>query len=116
MWNLADYSHRFEGVRLPSGEPAPLRGYACAGEHTCGMSLLEQVIGGKVPKPVARDSRICFGIAFFSDMDAAVRYDKWVRLMGRTFNGGYFDGMACGRAAEWDKVDPVQGQLYAVTE
>lgn len=49
-------------------------------------------------------------------MDAAVRYDKWVRLMGRTFNGGYFDGMACGRAADWDKIDPVLGQLYAVTE
>lgn len=71
---------------------------------------------GTVPAPVKRSSRICFSIAFFKSEADAMLYDAYVRKLGRTYNGGYFHGMACGRNNSFDYIDPEHGQLYAVTE
>lgn len=68
------------------------------------------------PTPVKRDSRICFGIAYFSTETDADRYAKDVRRRGLTYNGGYFHGAPCGRAGSFDHDDPQLGRLYAVTE
>lgn len=67
------------------------------------------------PVPVKFDSRICFAIAYFSTEEDANRMHEIVRKRGDTYNGGYFHGMSCGRETRWDHVDPVLGQLYAVT-
>jgi len=67
------------------------------------------------PKPVKLDVRICFAIGYYaSEADAALAAAAG-KARGDTYNGGYFDGMACGREKNWDYVDPVLGQLYAVT-
>jgi hypothetical protein len=69
----------------------------------------------KVPEPVERDGRICFGIVYFETESDAALYEKDVRRRGCTYNGGYFDGMACGRAKEFD-YEKDGRKLYAVTE
>lgn len=68
-----------------------------------------------LPTPVKLDSRICFGIAYFATEADADKYAAHVREKGYTYNGGYFDGMPCGRSRQFDHVDPKLGQLYAVT-
>jgi hypothetical protein len=68
-----------------------------------------------VPTPVKLDSRICFGIAYFTTEADANAYDAHVRKLGKTYNGGFFHGMACGRDKTWDHVDPTLGPLFAVT-
>ena len=69
-----------------------------------------------LPTPVKIDSRICFGIMYFStEADAAI-YATHVREKGYTYNGGWFDGMPCGRDTSWDYEDQTLGRLYAVTE
>lgn len=69
-----------------------------------------------LPKPVKRDVRICFGIAYFtSEADAQV-FARDVKRRGRTYNGGYFHGMSCGREPHRDYDDKELGRLYAVTE
>lgn len=68
-----------------------------------------------VPVPVKQDSRICFGIAYFTTLADADAYAAHVRATGRTYNGGYFHGMPCGRDKTWDHVDATHGQLYGVT-
>ena len=60
------------------------------------------------------DSRSCFGIYFFKTIQEAEGYHKLVVARGDTVNGGYFHGMQCGRAKEFDHKDAVLGQLYAV--
>ena len=67
-----------------------------------------------VPVPVKYDSRICFGIAYFTSEQDAQAYAK--ATAGRTYNGGWFHGMATGRETNWDHVDPVLGPLFAVTD
>jgi hypothetical protein len=62
-----------------------------------------------------RESRICFGIAWFDSEDEAARYHRHVRNQGLAYNGGWFDGMACGRDKSFDKDGP-NGRLYAVTD
>jgi hypothetical protein len=74
-----------------------------------------------VPTPVKYDSRICFGIAYFTTEEDAMAFDRHVRALGITYNGGYFHGMACGRDKTWDHVDQSGGylhgkKLYAVTQ
>lgn len=69
-----------------------------------------------VPTPVKHDSRICFGIAYFTSEADAAAYAASVRARGITYNGGYFDGMPCGRETTWDHVDPALGPLFAVTD
>jgi hypothetical protein len=64
---------------------------------------------------VKYDSRICFGIVFFATEAEAKAYGDWVTKRGITYNGGYFDGMACGREPSRDYVDAELGPLFAVT-
>lgn len=71
-----------------------------------------------VPEPVKIDSRICFGIYYFTSEADAQAYAK--AHQGNTYNGGFFHGMPCGRDQTWDHVDcsagPLKGtKLYAVT-
>jgi hypothetical protein len=68
-----------------------------------------------VPTPVKIDSRICFGIAYFTSEADALTYDAHVRAKGRAYNGGFFHGMPCGRDKGWDYMDATLGQLFAVT-
>jgi hypothetical protein len=67
------------------------------------------------PTPVKTDSRICFGIAYFTTMIDADKFAAIVRKRGDTYNGGFFHGMACGRDKTWDYIDETLGQLFAVT-
>jgi len=68
-----------------------------------------------LPQPVKVDSRICFGIAYYtSEADAAIAAAD-VERRGETYNGGFFHGMACGRDKSWDYTDQTFGPLYAVT-
>lgn len=67
-----------------------------------------------LPTPVGQDSRTCFGILFFAAEDEAAAYSAHVRASGQAYNGGFFDGMACGRDRAFDR--EVDGQRqYAVT-
>lgn len=68
------------------------------------------------PKPAKYDSRICFGIAYFTTEADAALYAEHVRQRGDTYNGGYFHGMPCGREKTRDYIDPDLGPLYAVTD
>lgn len=68
-----------------------------------------------VPTPVKIDSRICFGIAYFTSEADAADYALDVRRRGLTYNGGFFDGMACGRDKTWDYTDEALGPLFGVT-
>jgi hypothetical protein len=69
-----------------------------------------------LPVPVRIDSRICFGIAYFATEAEADLYAADVVRRGVTYNGGWFDGMACGRDRSWDYTDADGRRLYAVTE
>lgn len=50
------------------------------------------------------DSRICFGIEFYDSEESAELGAIISRLMGNTYNGGWFHGMACGRDKSFDYV------------
>jgi hypothetical protein len=65
-----------------------------------------------VPVPVKLDSRICFGIAYFTSEADATAYAAHVRAKNVTYNGGFFHGMACGRDKTWDHVDQSGGYLH----
>lgn len=65
---------------------------------------------------VKRESRICFGISYFATEAEAETYAAQVKAAGRTYNGGFFHGMPCGRDKAFDHVDPVHGQVFAVTD
>jgi hypothetical protein len=68
------------------------------------------------PTRVKHDSRICFGIDYFATEAEAEAAAAIVRERGDTYNGGYFDGMPCGRDSGFDHVDSDTGKkLYAVT-
>ena len=67
------------------------------------------------PKAAKHDSRICFGISYFTSEADAKKYHDYVRSKGFTYNGGWFDGMACGRDKTFDHTtDGVT--YYAVTD
>lgn len=51
----------------------------------------------KLPTPVRTDSRICFGLAWFLTEKDADIVAADVQRRGITYNGGFFDGMSCGR-------------------
>lgn len=67
------------------------------------------------PTPVKHDSRICFGIDYFTSASDADTYAAVVRKRGDTYNGGFFHGMSCGRDKGFDYTDAKHGRLYAVT-
>jgi hypothetical protein len=64
---------------------------------------------------VAEEQRICFGITWFATEEEADKYAQEVKAKGRTYNGGFMDGMPCGRDKGFDRV--VDGiKQYAVTD
>jgi len=69
-----------------------------------------------IPTPVKIDSRICFAINYFTSEADADRFSDSVIKRGITYNGGWFDGMACGRDRTWDYTDDTLGPLFAVTD
>jgi len=69
-----------------------------------------------IDKAVKREQRICFGIAWFATEADADAYAAEVRKAGRTYNGGFFHGMPCGRDSGWDHTDGEGRRLYAVTD
>lgn len=88
----------------------------CAGCHAKGSeqeSIEEAALN--LPDAVKHDSRICFGINFYRTEEDAQRAARVVQARRQTYNGGFFDGMACGREPHRDYVDPVLGKLFAVT-
>ena len=68
------------------------------------------------PTPVKTDSRICFGISWFTSNEDAMAYAAAVRKSGTTYNGGFMHGMSCGRDTTWDYTDKELGPLFAVTD
>jgi hypothetical protein len=70
---------------------------------------------GRTAKTVFVESRIAFGILWFAtEADAAIAHDA-VREEGRCYNGGYCDGMRCGREYVWDRRNESGEMTYAVT-
>ena len=69
-----------------------------------------------IPTPDKIDSRICFAINYFTSEVDADRFAADVVRRGITYNGGWFDGMPCGRDTTWDYTDDTLGKLYAVTD
>lgn len=64
------------------------------------------------PKPVERDIRISFAIAWFlSEEDAAA----FAAAYPSTYNGGWSHGAKTGRDKSWDKTTPEGVKHYAVT-
>lgn len=64
-------------------------------------------------KAVRQEGRICFGLAWFDNEADAIAAGRAVEAAGYTVNGGYFHGMPCNRAPEFDsEKDGVK--LYAV--
>ena len=68
-----------------------------------------------IPSPVEIDSRICFGIHYFSTVADAEAYAKVISARGDTYNGGYYHGMSCGRDEGWDYTNKAGVKLFAVT-
>lgn len=72
---------------------------------------------GIPPQPVKRESRICFGISWFSTEEEAMQYSTFGKEMGNTYNGGFYHGMSCGRSRSFDiKDDGGKTILFAVTD
>jgi hypothetical protein len=67
--------------------------------------------GRAVIQPVKIESRIAFGISYFATEAEAEEYAAEVEKQRRTYNGGFFHGMPCGRAKQFDH----EG-LFAVTD
>jgi hypothetical protein len=70
----------------------------------------------KLPTAVKTESRICFGISFFTSEEDARLYAAHIRKRGVTYNGGFMHGMPCGRDTSFDYKDDKLGPLYAVTD
>lgn len=66
-------------------------------------------------QPVKTDSRVCFGLEWYAKEDDAVARGKQVYDAGQAVNGGWFHGMPCGRAPQFDYNDAEHGRLFAVT-
>jgi hypothetical protein len=67
------------------------------------------------PVPAKRDSRICFAIDYFATKEDAEKADVIVRSRGERYNGGFYDGMPCGRDTGFDHKDAEGNWFYAVT-
>ena len=68
-----------------------------------------------LPKPVRRASLISIGVVYLASEEDAAAWSEHVKSTGHTYNGGYFDGMLCGREPSRDFTDMEHGKLYAVT-
>jgi hypothetical protein len=68
--------------------------------------------------PVGRykpESRICFGLMYFTVEKDADRFAKLVEKAGDTYNGGWYHGAPCGRDNSFDHTDQEGVRWYAVT-
>jgi len=63
----------------------------------------------------ASESRICFGISWYTDEADAEKVAAYVRSKGFTYNGGWMDGMVCGRDRGFDFDGPDGKRYLAVT-
>jgi hypothetical protein len=61
------------------------------------------------------DSRICLSVLYFDNPDDADAVALKVKEQGRSYNGGWFDGMPCGREPARDYKDSQGIQWYAVS-
>lgn len=71
--------------------------------------------GPEYPEPVKTFSGIAYGIHYFASEEEAELAGRLVRAKGDTFNGGFFDGVPCGRDPYRDHEDAKHGKVYAVT-
>lgn len=55
------------------------------------------------PNAIERDSRICFGIVWFATEEEADAAHQKVRERRERYNGGWMDGLPCGRDSSYDK-------------
>ncbi len=69
---------------------------------------------GRVLVPVDTDNRMAFGVLYFDSEEDANEAAAQVRDAGRTYNGGWFHGMPCGRDRGFDRIAGGT-RLYAVT-
>lgn len=60
------------------------------------------------------DQRFAFGVAWFYGEAKADEFAQAVYDAGITKNGGFYDGLRCGREKSFD-TDGEKGRLYAVT-
>lgn len=61
------------------------------------------------------DGRIALAVLYFDSLSDAELISKRVKESGCTYNGGWFDGMACGREPARDYIDADGIKWYAVT-
>ena len=68
------------------------------------------------PNAIDYNGRICFSIMWFATEKEADAAHKKVRKRGDYYNGGWLDGMACGRDKGYDKHDEAgKVNAFAVT-
>lgn len=67
------------------------------------------------PEPALTESRICFGIAWFTTEEDAQAFASAVKARDGRYNGGWLDGCPCGREPSRDMQHPELGKLHAVT-
>ena len=70
----------------------------------------------RLPKEVKFRAGCAFSIRWFATEEDANIIGAAVRASGATYNGGYYHGRPCGRDKGFDYIDPVLGQIYAVTD
>ena len=69
-----------------------------------------------LPYHVKYRAGCAFSIRWFATEEDANIMGAAVRASGATYNGGYYHGRPCGRDETFDYIDPVLGQIYAVTD
>ena len=70
---------------------------------------------GKVKGRWSLDSRICLSVLYFEKEAEAKKIAKQVVKQDCRYNGGWFDGMPCGRSEAFDYEDTNGIKWYAVT-
>ena len=70
---------------------------------------------GKVKGRWSLDSRISLSVLYFEQESEANKIAKQVVKQDCRYNGGWFDGMACGRSDAFDYEDSNGIKWYAVT-
>ena len=61
------------------------------------------------------DGRICFSVLYFDSLSDAELIAEKVKEKRSSYNGGWFDGMPCGREPARDYQDADGIKWYAVT-
>lgn len=61
------------------------------------------------------DGRICLAVLYFDSLSDAELIAQKVKEKGLSYNGGWFDGMPCGRESARDYIDKDGIKWYAVS-